>query len=65
MPDEPLDESESDDGVGLYLFWRFVAWRKRRGLPDVDLENVARVKEIVAELDELLEGARVSRVQHA
>jgi hypothetical protein len=65
VPDEIVDESESDDGVGLYLFWRFVAWRARRGLPAVDLDDLARVREIVAELNELLEGARVTRVQRA
>lgn len=59
---EPVDETESDDGVGLYLFWRFVAWRKRRGLRDVNLEDPDRVRELADELSELLDGAQVTRV---
>lgn len=51
-PDDPEAE-ETDDGWGLYLFWRFILWRRRRGLPEVNLDDPERVKEIVVELEEL------------
>jgi len=52
--DEPTTDPEGgDDGWSLYLFWRFIQWRRNRGLPPLDLDDAERVKEIVAELEEL------------
>lgn len=52
-PTDPVEE-ETDDGWGLYLFWRYIAWRRRRGLPDADLDDGPTVVELVAELEELV-----------
>lgn len=52
-PDDPVVE-ETDDGWGLYLFWRYIAWRRERGLPDVVVEDVDSFKQLVAELEELV-----------
>ena len=57
-----FDESESDDGTGLYLFWRYIAWRIRRGLPLLNLDDPDVVATVVDELDELLDGIVVTRV---
>jgi hypothetical protein len=52
--DEPTTEEEGgDDGWALYLFWRFVQWRRNHGLPDLNLDDPERVKQIVTELEEL------------
>jgi hypothetical protein len=54
---------EADDGGSLYLFWRYIAWRRARGLPDVDLDAPGAIALIVAELDELLVGVVITQIE--